>query len=263
MSIFDDIKKLFGSGDDGDGYDKFRSREYNMTPSDFSVDSEEGRFLAMFPQFSSLPPKAVSVLTKAQKAAVGKGKTLEKAQSIFDDFVKTIQPGIDAVNQGGGGGGGGLVQTGEDVTLPPVDALLGEFRARRGDNSVRAQNQVTATQNLSRQLASSDVFPGFNEGGLADIMAGFLSGKGKDNTMITPEMRRPKQTKIDMGLLDLIGQQEPEMEAEMPRALALAKMIFDSAVRTPRYAQVSSGSSAAAAPGGSDASALLDSILGG
>lgn len=186
-----------------------------------------------------------------------------QAQDVFDKFLKGYEESAAAGAEAGDTTSGGIFQSGESITLPPILEMLAEMRVRRDTNRVAAEKQLQASGELAPRLAPSEFMPGFEQGGLADVMAGILSGKGKNHGMLTPEMRKPKQLPVDLGLLSLIGQQEPGISADMPDAVSLAKMIFDNAIRTPTYSSYGGGSSSSASSEGEgDIEAQLSALLG-
>lgn len=154
------------------------------------------------------------------------------------------------------GPGGGLVQTGEDITTAPIIEMLMEMRARRESNSSRAQNAITSLLAAAPKLAPAGAkyFPGYEHGGIADIMMGFLSGKGPAHGALPEEIRAPGKVPVDMSLIDRIAAPEPGVESDFPMASDLAMKILQAAMRTPRFAQSSSSG------GGNDLQQAMDYI---
>lgn len=183
-----------------------------------------------------------------------------------EDFLRRLDTGAfppgalddptDAGTESGDGSAGGLVQTGEDVVQAPILELLAEMRSRRDTNATRAREGLTATRELAGSLAPSKYMPGYERGGLADIMMGFLSGKGKNHGGLPEEMRAPQQLPVNLSLLDMISQPEPGIESDMPMASDLAQKILAAAMRIPRYSQVSSSGG-----GGSGADTSVEDYL--
>ncbi len=109
-------------------------------------------------------------------------------------------------------GGGGSIST---PVVPPVIEILAERRARRGQN---ATNLLAAAQQTVSPGAK--VFPGFEGGGLADVLLGLITGKGVDAASgIIPDAAR----QVHRQTLP----HEPSIESELPASLAAAQQILD------------------------------------
>ncbi len=109
-------------------------------------------------------------------------------------------------------GAGGSIST---PVVPPVLEILAERRLRRGQN---AQNLLLAAQQTVPPGAK--VFPGFESGGLADVLMGLITGKGVEASKgIIPDAARQVQRQTLPS--------EPSIESELPSSLAAAQQILD------------------------------------
>ncbi len=118
---------------------------------------------------------------------------------------------VDPATNVSGGGGGGI----STPVVPPVLEILAERRARRGQN---ATNLLAAAEQTVSPGAK--VFPGFEGGGLADVLLGLITGKGVDAASgIIPDAARQVQRQTLPS--------EPSIESELPASLAAAQQILD------------------------------------
>jgi hypothetical protein len=167
-----------------------------------------------------------------------------------------------------GGGGGGLYQSGTTPVPSPVLEVMQMQAQRREASRAAAQNQLgallTAVPKMAPQGAS--YFPGMEEGGIADIMMGILSGKGVEasKSLIPQSSRQPGIRPIPQSLFDAIGAPEPGMESEFGSASSIARMILGQMLQLPQYSQMSRTSGSSSSGGGEvDIDSALASILGG
>lgn len=136
----------------------------------------------------------------------------------------------------GTGGAGGMVQTGGTAILPPIIEMLTLMQTRRQDAKAAAQAYLTSILGIGPVVPSGATqFPGFESGGLADVMMGFITGKGKESYNINDPLRAINRVPIDMSMLDLLTEPEPTVEAEMGAASALAQQILGGALHLPSY----------------------------
>jgi len=180
------------------------------------------------------------------------------------DILEGMGLGLDNVGGGGGGGGGGgftTYQTGTDVYVPPLVQLLTELRAKRTEDRTSAKEQLETAKTIAGAMApDGDTFPGGAPGGLMDIFGGILSGKGQAGIKAGNDpftgLRKPGKLPVDVqGLLERIGEREPDVSTDSPVALDLAKKMFEAALKVPRFGAVSLGGSSSGG-GSSDASDL-------
>lgn len=134
---------------------------------------------------------------------------------VFANPDGTLQAGITICAEdveATSSGGGTSIST---PVIPPVLEILAERRLRRGQTS---QNLLAAAQQTVPPGAK--VFPGFEEGGLADVLLGLITGKGVDAAKgIIPAGTRKV---VRQHLPD-----EPSVESELPASLAAAQQILD------------------------------------
>lgn len=150
-----------------------------------------------------------------------------------------------------GGGSSSSQSSGSTVVMPPVLELLAEMRARR---QAEADQAGTIAQIMSMNLPEGmTVFPGFEGGGLADVLMGIITGRGAEAHGIIPDAaRQVHRTNVP------IPQGQPSVESEAGSAQNIAQQIMN-ALRVIQTSQSSSGSvqnpaTAAAGPTGAAAS---------
>lgn len=128
--------------------------------------------------------------------------------------------------------------------LPPVLEWLAEQRARREANRTAAQAIINSIlETAPRALPSSwKTLPGMEEGGVADILMGIISGKGtaEAGKLLAPYRALERMRVPISQLQDLM---EPSAESELPGALGAAKKIID-ALKLIQTGASSSGSHA-------------------
>ncbi len=119
------------------------------------------------------------------------------------------------------GGGGGAAVLAPQMFIPPVTEILAERRARR--QALGQQLISAAAQNVP---GGATFYPGFNPGGIADVLLGIASGKGTKAVQaegLIPEGQR-RVTRVNLP-----GQ--PTVEQDFGSSLALANRILANMTR--------------------------------
>lgn len=150
----------------------------------------------------------------------------------LDDILAAILGG----ESGALGGSSSSQSTGSTVVLPPVVELLQEMRARR--ESAVAQAETLASI-MSNNLPSGMMYyPGFERGGLADVLLGIITGKGPAAAQqILPQGQRM----VDRVNLNVPSSQ-PGVGDEFGQGMTFADAIM-AAIRNIQTSQSSSQSS--------------------
>lgn len=183
-------------------------------------------------------------------------------RTVQDDSVPVYVSGVSS-------SGGSSVS--QDYLLPPILELLAEGRARRQAQRDAISGAIGGLlQALPMAAPSANaIFPGFEKGGIADVLMGIISGEGTKAGGATMEgLRRPGTTAIPISAL--LGITEPGVGEEAGGLMALAQAILGGGktVQTGSSSQGSSSTNYNQVQGGAGGldpmtMALLSALLGG
>jgi hypothetical protein len=156
--------------------------------------------------------------------------------SISSSIMKQNQANI-AANTGPAAGGPEFYQSGssgsssssisKEILLPPIMDFLAESRARHESNRAafgQAVAQLAATVPFAAPQGT-DIFPGFEKGGLADSLLGMITGEGTAHAgQFNEGLRRPGKTTIPISGM---AAPMPSLQQEYGQLLPLATQLLD------------------------------------
>lgn len=165
-----------------------------------------------------------------------------------DDGVDTTQR---MVTTGGSSQAAESQSTQFTPVVPPVLDLLAEMRARREAERTMAASIVGALMQAAPMAVpegSGGVFPGFEKGGIADVLMGIISGKGTQaGGGIMGGLRKPGTMTLPISAMQVA---EPSVGEEFGGALGLSQQILDALriVQTGQATSTSTGGGFTQAP---------------
>ena len=135
---------------------------------------------------------------------------------------------VTGVSSGGG--------SSSQPVMPPVIELLQEMRARRAQQATVASNIAAALLQAAPMAApaGTDIFPGMEQGGLADTLMGIITGRGGGASAVLDKLRAPGKTTIPISGMNV---PEPSVGAELPGALSAAMQILSGLRNVPTGSQ--------------------------
>lgn len=170
----------------------------------------------------------------ADRIKTADGRKTANANGVNSDLTDFLAAlGIDPT----GLGSGSSSSWSSTPVAPPVVDILGEMRARR---TAEAEQAVNIAEILGANLpAAMENYPGFEMGGLADVLLGIITGEGAGagQQVLPQEQRRVNRVGIPVP-----KEGQPGVEEDAGVANALAQQILD-AIRVIQTGGSSSSSS--------------------